>query len=134
MIVVDTSVWIDYFGGVENLQTVWLERELGMRRLALTDLILCEILQGIRIDRQFKLAHDELKKYRVLNSGGERVAVTAARNFRLLRSKGITIRKTIDCLIASFCILEGHTLLHRDRDFDPFEELLGLRVVHPQSQ
>ncbi len=67
----------------------------------------------------------------VLSSGGVEIAVAAAENYRILRTKGITVRKTIDCLIATFCIREGHELLHRDRDFDPFEMHLGLQVIHP---
>ncbi len=133
MIVVDSSVWIDYFRGMETLQTVWLERELTERRLALTDLILCEVLRGFRREVAFEQASMAMKRCVVLSSSGETLAIAAANNYRLLRSRGIAVRKTIDCLIATFCLAQGHTLLHNDRDFEPFEEMLGLQVVHPHS-
>ncbi len=131
MIIVDTTVWIDYFGGTANPHTDWLDRELSQQRIGLTDLILCEILQGIRDDSTFKRLRRELCHFEVFNTGGIDLAVTSAQNYRNLRSRGYTVRKTIDSLIATFCISEGHTLLHRDRDFDPFEKALGLRVLHP---
>jgi predicted nucleic acid-binding protein len=131
MTIVDTTVWIDYLGGVINPHTDWLDRELGLQRLGLTDLILCEILQGVRSDAVFRQVRRRLSAFEIFNTGGEILAVTAASNYRLLRSRGNIMRKTIDCLIASFCIQEGHALLHRDRDFYPFEKYLGLRVVHP---
>ncbi len=131
MTVVDTTVWIDYLGGNVNPHTDWLDRELNQQRLALTDLILCEILQGIRTDSDFRRVRRDLSRFEVLDTGGEALAVASAQNYRFLRSHGHTIRKTIDCLIATFCLLEGHSLLHRDHDFDPFETHLGLRVIHP---
>jgi predicted nucleic acid-binding protein len=131
MIVVDTTVWIDYLGGTANPHTNWLDREMGRQRLGLTDLIFCEILQGIRDEATFKQMQHELGRFEIFSTGGIDLAVAAARNYRLLRARGITIRKTIDCLIASFCIEDGHTLVHRDRDFDPFEAELGLKVLHP---
>ena len=131
MIIVDTTVWIDYFGGTANPHTDWLDRGLNQQRLGLTDLILCEILQGIRDDSTFKRLRRELCNFEVFSTGGVELAVASARNYRLLRSRGYTVRKTIDCLIATFCLTEGHTLLHRDHDFDPFEKDLGLRVLHP---
>ena len=94
-------------------------------------MILCEVLQGFREEWKFERVASELRLLPILSLGGEDLAVASARNYRLLRSKGITIRKTIDCLIATFCIEHGHQLLHRDRDFDPFETHLGLRVIHP---
>ncbi len=131
MVIVDTTVWIDYFGGVINGETVWLDRALGRDRLGLTDLILCEVLQGVRSEAAFVHVLDELMKLRVFTAGGPELAVTAAHNYRILRQRGFTIRKTIDCWIATFCLLSGHKLLHRDRDFDMFETVLGLQVVHP---
>ena len=131
MVIVDTTVWIDYFAGAMNAHTDWLHRELDRQRLGLTDLILCEILQGIRDDAVFKQLCRELGRYEVFSTGGEVLAVASAGNYRLLRSRGYTIRKTIDCVIATFCLSAGHTLLHRDHDFDPFETELGLRVLHP---
>lgn len=131
MTIVDTTVWIDYFAGTINSHTDWLDRELSLRRIGLTDLILCEILQGIRAESAFKQVRQSLSKFEIFDTGGETAAVSAAQNYRVLRSHGYTIRKTIDCLIATFCIAESHSLLHRDRDFDPFERHLGLRVIHP---
>jgi predicted nucleic acid-binding protein len=131
MVIVDTTVWIDYLGGYQTAQTGWLERELTRQRLGITDLILCEILQGIRDDRLFDLTRNELLKLDVFTTGGAEMAISAAQNFRSLRAKGFTVRKTIDCWIATFCLLNGHTLLHNDRDYEPFETELGLPVVHP---
>jgi predicted nucleic acid-binding protein len=124
--IVDTTVWIDYFGGKANPHTEWLDRELGQQPLGLTDLILCEILQGIWRDSEFARVQKELSRFDLLITGGEELAVASAKNYRYLRSRGCTVRKTIDCLIATFCITEGHYLLHRDRDFEPFEKFLGL--------
>jgi predicted nucleic acid-binding protein len=133
MIIVDTSVWVDFFAANENLQSIWLRRELGSGQpFAMTDLILCEILQGLRSEKSFAKISQQLAEFPVFNSGGQELAIASARNYRFLRSRGITVRKTIDCVIATYCISAGHTLLHRDRDFDPFEEYLGLRVIHPQ--
>jgi len=128
--IIDTTVWIDYLGGRSNPQTEWLDRELTQQRLGLTDIILCEVLQGIRDDATFTRVRRELSHFELLETGGEPLAVAAARNYRTLRSRGLTVRKTIDCLIATFCIAEGHSLLHRDRDFDQFEQHFGLRVIH----
>jgi predicted nucleic acid-binding protein len=131
MVIVDSTVWIDYFRGVRNPETQWLDAELFRQRLGLTDLILCEVLQGIPEERTFSRVHRELRKFELFASLGEDVAVAAAVNFRTLRRRGHTVRKTVDCLIATFCITKRHSLLHRDRDFDHFEHLLGLSVVHP---
>jgi hypothetical protein len=131
MTIVDTTVWIDYLGGAINPHTEWLDRELGRRPFGLTDLILCEILQGIRTEPAFRQVRRDLSKFEVFHAGGEALAVASAQNYRFLRSHGHTVRKTIDCLIATFCLVEGHSLLHRDHDFDPFENHLGLRVIHP---
>ena len=132
MIIVDTTVWIDYLGGVVNPHTEWFDRGLEMQRFGLTDLILCEILQGMRTDTAFAQVRRELSRFEIFDTGGEALALASAQNYRMLRSHGHTVRKTIDCLIATFCLTEGHSLLHRDRDFDAFERCLGLRVVHPQ--
>jgi predicted nucleic acid-binding protein len=133
MIIVDTTVWIDYLGGVTNAQTEWLGREVGLQALGITDLILCEVLQGIRNDTNFTQVLRELSEFEVFETGGEQLAIASAKNYRALRSRGYTVRKTIDCLIATFCIARRHTLLHRDRDFDLFEDHLGLQVVHPRA-
>jgi predicted nucleic acid-binding protein len=131
MVIVDTTVWIDYLGNVTNRQTNWLIRELGRQPLGLTDIVLCEVLQGIRSDAAFAGVRHDLEKFHIFNTGGSELAVAAAQNYRRLRQAGYTVRTTIDCLIATFCLEAGHALLHRDRDFDPFEEYFGLRVVHP---
>jgi predicted nucleic acid-binding protein len=131
MTIVDTTVWIDYLAGTANPQTGWLDRELQQQRLAITDLILCEVLQGIRSDSTFARVRRDMTRFEVFDPGGEALAVASARNYRFLRARGATVRKTIDCLIATFCLSRGHSLLHRDRDFDAFEKHLGLRVIHP---
>ena len=131
MVIIDTTVWVDYLRGVQNPQTEWLDRELDRQRLGLTDLILCEVLQGVREDSAFLRVQRELQKFEVFETGGVELAVAAARNFRKLRERGHTVRKTIDCWIATFCLRDRHSLLHRDRDFEPFERVLGLTVIHP---
>jgi predicted nucleic acid-binding protein len=131
MVIVDTTVWIDYLAGTATPQVDWLEGEMDRQRLGLTDIILCEVLQGIRGDRRFVQVRDQLLSLEVFGTGGVALAVAAARNYRVLRARGWTVRTTIDGLIATFCLLNAHTLLHNDRDFDRFEEVLDLRVVHP---
>jgi len=131
MVLADTTVWIDYFGGLRNAQTDWLDQSAGHVEIGLADLSLCELLQGVRSDAQFIWLRDEMRRFDVLNTGGEALAIASAENYRLLRTKGYTVRKAIDCLIATYCLVEGHELLHRDRNFDPFEAHLGLQVVHP---
>ncbi len=130
MVIVDTTVWIDYLGGHATAQAEWLDREVDRQRLGLTDVIFCEVLQGIRSDRSFEVTRRGLLRFEVFDSGGVTLAITAARNYRFLRTRGRTVRRTTDSWIAAFCLLHGHSLLHNDRDFDPFEELLGLTVVH----
>jgi len=130
MVIVDTTVWIDYLRGTENPETRWLDRELQRQRFGLTDLILCEVLQGIREQGVFTRVRTDLLRFEVFQTGGTELAVAAAENYRDLRRRGYTVHKTIDCLIATFCLQARHELLHRDRDFDCFEKVLGLRVVH----
>lgn len=131
MVVVDTTVWIDYLQGIQNPETNWLDAELDHQRLALTDISMCEVLQSLSSDDSAKKIGDLLLKFEVFETGGIVLAREAARNYRTLRKRGHTVRKTIDCLIATFCLREGHSLLHRDRDFDPFEKFLELSVIHP---
>jgi predicted nucleic acid-binding protein len=131
VVIVDTTVWVDYFHGVDNSETQWLDTELDRQRLGLTDIILCEVLQGVRDDVVAKAVERSLLKLEVFEPGGIALAREAAHNYRALRSRGYTVRKTIDCLIATFCLRGDHSLLHRDRDFDPFEEFLALSVIHP---
>ncbi len=129
MIVADTSVWVDYFNGRRTTETDLLDRMLGAERLLLGDLVLTEVLQGFRSEAEFNRARWLLGGLEFRAMAGREIAVAAARNYRILRARGITVRKTIDALIATFCIRQNHTLLHRDRDFDPFELHLGLRVI-----
>ncbi|HEY1658252.1 MAG TPA: PIN domain nuclease [Candidatus Sulfotelmatobacter sp.] len=130
MIIVDTTVWIDYLRGDENPETHWLDAELQRQRFALVDLILCEVLQGIKNQSTFAQVQADLMRFHIFETGGIDLAVAAARNYKRLREAGYAIRKTIDGLIATFCLRHGHRLLHRDRDFDAFETVLGLSVVH----
>ena len=130
MVIVDTTVWIDYLRGTVNAETEWLDREMPIQRIGLTDMILCEVLQGIREAREFQQIRDQLLTYDIFPTGGDENAIAAALNYRSLRQRGYTVRKTVDCWIATFCLLTGKQLLHRDHDFDPFEKVLGLRVVH----
>jgi len=131
VVIVDTTVWVDYFHGVDNSETQWLDTELDRERIGLTDIILCEVLQGVRDDVVAKAVERSLLKLEVFELGGIALAREAAHNYRALRSRGYTVRKTIDCLIATFCLRGDHSLLHRDRDFDPFEKFLALSVIHP---
>ncbi len=130
MILVDSSVWIDYFKGAVTPQTETLDSLLGHEPLAIGDLILAEVLQGFASEREFNEARKMLTALRVVELGGQEIAVQAARNFRSLRKLGMTVRKTIDTVIATRCIESGYDLLHNDRDFDPFTKHLGLRVVN----
>ena len=127
MILVDSSVWVDYFRGVPTPQSEMLDALLGNEPLAIGDLILVEVLQGFGSDRDFNQARKLLTSLMVIDVGGKDIAIQAARNFRRLRAMGVTVRKTIDTVIATRCIVSGLALLYSDRDFDPFVEHLGLR-------
>lgn len=129
MILVDSSVWIDYFRGIATPQADRLDSLLGREPLLVGDLILAEILQGISADREFDRVRCLLLTMDVIVIGGAEVVIDAARHFRHLRALGITVRKTIDTLIATRCIRDGHALLFSDRDFDPFVAHLGLRTA-----
>jgi predicted nucleic acid-binding protein len=131
MVIIDTTVWIDYLRGNANPETMWLDRELSNQPLGITDIILCEVLQGILDDRSAARVERDLLRLNVFETGGAELAIAAAANYRALRRKGHTVRMTIDCLIATFCIRAGHSLLHRDRDFALFERELHLPVLHP---
>jgi predicted nucleic acid-binding protein len=126
MIVVDSSVWIDYFNGTDNPYTAKLDSLLGIELIAIGDIILTEILQGFQSNKDFKTAKAMLLGLTVFDMLGQQNAIAAAENYRFLRKQGITIRKTIDCMIATFCIENGHQLLFCDKDFQPFVENLGL--------
>jgi hypothetical protein len=131
MIIVDTTVWVDYLRGARTSHANWLDSVLARERIGLTDLILCEVLQGITSTKQFEAVQEELLNLAVFETGTVEIAVEAALNYRRLRAAGRTIRKTIDSLIATFCLMEGHSLLHNDRDYDSFEDVLALKVIHP---
>ncbi|GAB3456833.1 PIN domain nuclease [Massilia terrae] len=127
MIIVDSSVWIDYFRGAAAPTTAKLDSILGIEAVGTGDLIMTEVLQGFRSDSAFKDALDVLCSTYVLELGGQRLALRAARHYRKLRRIGITPRKTIDTIIAPYCIDRGYSLLYSDRDFAPFVSHLGLR-------
>ena len=129
MILVDSSVWIDYFNGTSTPQADELDRLLGNERLAIGDLILTEVFQGFRSDHDFDQAKKLLTSLIVIDLAGQDVAIQAAENFRTLREMGITVRKTIDTVIATRCIVSGYALLYSDTDFDPFVQHLGLRTA-----
>jgi predicted nucleic acid-binding protein len=129
MILVDSSVWIDYFNGNDTPQTLTLDNLLGAELLGMGDLILTEVLQGFRADADYQTAKRLLTSLTLFNMLGYEVAIKSAENFRVLRKQGITIRKTIDAIIATFCIENGHSLLFCDKDFMPFVEYLGLVAV-----
>jgi predicted nucleic acid-binding protein len=129
LILVDSSVWIDYFQGAITRQTDKLDQLLGRQPLAIGDLILTEVLQGFADEREFQKAREMLTSLRVVELGGQEIAIQAASNYRALRKRGVTVRKTIDTIIATRSIESGLELLHSDRDFDPFVKHLGLRAV-----
>lgn len=130
-VLVDTSVWIDFLRGALSHQVTLLEVSIRREQTVLGDLILCEVLQGIRDDSEFQAVRRHFEAFPVLPMVGKEIAIRSAVNYRALRAKGITVRKTIDCLIATFCIEHALDLLHNDRDFDHFEQL-GLRVARWQ--
>lgn len=131
MILVDSSVWIDYFRGTATPQTDRLDSLLGAELIAIGDLILTEVLQGFDSERDFSLAARLLTSLFIVDLAGRDIALQAAKNFRALRARGVTVRKTIDAIIATRCIESRLPLLYSDRDFDPFVEHLGLVSALP---
>lgn len=129
MILVDSSVWVDFFRNTPTPQAQWLDANLGVEAILVGDLILAEVLRGFKDDRGFNEARRQLGRLQQIVLGGEDLAIESARNMRKLRSLGVTVRGTIDAVIATRCIVDGCRLLHGDRDFDAFEKHLGLRVV-----
>ncbi len=129
MILVDSSVWVDYFRGVSNRPSETLDRLLGQELLAVGDLILTEVLLGFSDETAFNEARRLLTSLVVIELGGREIAIQAARNFRALRSLGVTVRKTIGSIIATRCLVSRHVLLHNDKDFEPFVNHLGLRIA-----
>ena len=129
MILVDSSVWIDYFNGAISRETDLLDDLLGSEILLTGDIVLAEVLQGFRADADFRRARAALEALEFRPMLGREIALKSARNYRALRARGVTVRKTIDMFIATFCIENGHALLHSDRDFRPIERHLGLKTV-----
>jgi len=132
MTIVDSSVWIDYIADRRTPHVIWLKQELERETVGLTDLILYELLQGVRGDASFAAMRDRMSEFEQFATLTPGLEVVAARNYRSLRQRGITIRKSVDCLVATFCIENGHELLHNDRDFSPFERHFGLKAIHPE--
>ena len=130
MILVDSSVWIDYFRSADTPQVALLDSLLGSSPVAVGVLIAAEVLQGVRDEREYQLVRNTMDAFEHIDLVGYSLAIKASENYRTLRSMGITIRKTIDTLIATRCIEDGLTLLHADRDFLPFVENLGLKVAY----
>jgi hypothetical protein len=129
LIIVDSSVWIDYFNGKKTPKTDWLDAALGKESVFIGDLILTEVLQGFQSDKDFKKAKSLLLSFPLVEMLGREVALKSASNYRYLRKKGVTIRKTIDVIIGTFCIHNAFSLLHDDRDFTPLEKHLRLKVI-----
>jgi predicted nucleic acid-binding protein len=129
LILVDSSVWIALLNGRDTPETIKLKVAAASEPVGLGDLMLLEILQGTRDDRNAAIIERALRRYRIVPLLDDALAVQAARNYRKLRELGITVRKTADLIIGTFCIERGHTLLHRDRDFVPMETHLGLRCL-----
>jgi predicted nucleic acid-binding protein len=129
VILVDSSVWIDFFRNEPSPQAEWLDKNLGEQSLLVGDLILAEVLRGFKSDRGFSEARRLLANLDQVTLCGEELAVQAARNFRKLRHLGVTVRGTVDVIIATRCIADGYRLLHSDRDFEAFEKHLGLQGV-----
>jgi predicted nucleic acid-binding protein len=129
VILIDSSVWIDYFNGNKTAQTDWLDASLGNRPIIMGDLILAEVLQGFHNDKDFKIARDLLLGIPFMPMVGQSLALESAMNYRFLRRKGVTMRKTIDVMIGTFCIHHQIALLHDDRDFDPMVIFLGLDTI-----
>jgi len=132
VILVDSSVWINYFNGISTWQTDLLDHYLSNVPVIMGDLILTEVLQGFRSDNDFETAKDFLSALLFRQMGGYHVAVQSAQNYRALGKAGVTVRKTIDIIIATFCIIEGLTLLHDDRDFDPMVSHFSLKTPTPR--
>ena len=128
MIVADTSVWIDYVKGIDAPHTNILDYELIYNRVVTGDIIMVEFLQGFKSDREYLIAKQIMENLEYRDFLGKEIAIQAANNDRKLRKQGFTVRKTIDVIIATFCIENGFPLIHNDRDFDPMEEILGLIV------
>ena len=133
MILVDSTVWIDYFRAADTPQVALLDSYFGSTRLAIGDLIAAEVLQGVRDEREYNLVSKTFDAFEHIGLVGYEIAIRASNNYRFLRDHGFTVRKTIDTLIATYCIEHGLTLLHADRDFAPFVSHLGLKVAYSEA-
>jgi len=129
MILVDSSVWIDYFNGKKTSKTDWLDTALGNKPIITGDLILAEVLQGFQNENDFRTAKNSLLDFPFMEMVGQNIAIKSAINYRLLRKNGVTVRKTIDVIIGTFCIHHHFSLLHDDKDFDPLEKYLKLKTI-----
>ncbi|MBM3284330.1 MAG: PIN domain nuclease [Candidatus Aminicenantes bacterium] len=129
MILVDSSIWIDYFNGEKTRETDWLDAALGNKPIIMGDLILAEVLQGFQNENDFRTAKDLLLDFPFMEMVGKTIAIKSAINYRFLRKKGVTVRKTIDVMIGTFCIHHNFSLLHDDSDFDPLEKYLKLKII-----
>ena len=132
MILVDSSVWIDYFNGKRSWQTDLLDHMLSNVPIIMGDLILVEVLQGFKSDKDYETAKNYLGELPFRQIGGYNVAIQSAQNYRKLRKAGLTVRKTIDVIIATFCIIEDLTLLHDDHDFNPIASHFPLKTSAPR--
>jgi predicted nucleic acid-binding protein len=131
MILVDSSVWVDYFNGTTSREADFLDTVLGIEPIAIGDFILTEVLQGFRSNSDYEIAKALLQNLTCFELLGANIAIKTADNYRTLRRRGITVRKTVDCIIATFCIEQHFPLLYTDRDFDPFVRSLGLTSALP---
>ncbi len=129
MILVDSSVWIDLLNNIVTEPVARLRALIPTNPILVGDLILCEVLQGLRTEAQAKLVERSLARFEAVSLLDPDLAIKAAANYRFLRPQGITVRRTIDLIIGTFCVERGHALLHDDRDFEPMERLLGLSTV-----
>ncbi len=129
MLVVDSSVWVDFFNGRQTPQTNLLHILLGKENILISGLIMTEVLQGFRVDRDFNTGLRLLNSLTYVDMTSKVLAIKSAKNYRMLRKQGKTIRKTIDGLIATYCIENRIQMLHSDRDFDVYEEVCGLNVM-----
>ncbi|MDG1278038.1 MAG: PIN domain nuclease [Algoriphagus sp.] len=129
MIMVDSSVWIDYFNGKATLQSDFLNRILGIEDVCIGDLIMTEVLQGFTFDQDVKVAYELFNDLLIFDLVGKEIAYESAKSYRELRKKGVTVRKTMDMIIGTFCIKKNIRLLHSDKDFDPMVTYLNLKSV-----
>ncbi len=129
MILIDTSAWIDYFNGIDNKTTALVDKVLDTEPVLIGDLIYCELLQGFKTEEKFSEVKELLSNLTLVELVGFKIAEKAALNYRKLRKQGITIRKTMDIIIATYCVENKVVLIHKDRDFDLVSEPLGLTIL-----